>query len=280
MQFSTSGLLSASQLSSWLQPTQFLLSMEGFTAGVLLSLLVTAASASGAPVTCSSEGVECEVREDNLIDAVMHVMSLEECRQMCLDQESCQFISYYDDSAAPVSHLCQMFGSCDTLTTCAHCATENMACYTYCGASLVGDLDENVQDLLTNIESEHDCKRSCLEAAGCSFYTFYFPNSTHFRDYCFLQTEFVGPAQPCDSCTTAPGDCSITTTTAAPTTTTTTPPGCSLNMDGESSTSLMLTHVNQTSDISGELQTNDREDFWLKVPANAFTFKTLLKTLS
>ena len=57
---------------------QFLLSMEGFTAGVLLSLLVTAAS--GAPVTCSSEGVECEVGEDNLIDAVMHVMTLEECR--------------------------------------------------------------------------------------------------------------------------------------------------------------------------------------------------------
>ena len=135
---------------------------------------------------------------------------------MCLDQESCQFISYYDDSAAPVSHLCQMFSSCDTLTTCAHCATENMACYTYCGSSVVGDLDENVQDLLTNIESEHECKRSCLETAECSYYTFYFPNSTHFRDYCFLQTELVGPTQPCESCTTAPGDCSITTTTTAP----------------------------------------------------------------
>ena len=54
--------------------------MRGFTAGVLVSLLVTAASASGAPVPCSREGVECEVGEGNLIDAVMHVMSLEECR--------------------------------------------------------------------------------------------------------------------------------------------------------------------------------------------------------
>ena len=148
--------------------------MRSLTAGVILFFLIFSVpvfsdgqfvQVRDSPVTCSSEGVECEFDESNLIDAVMHVMSLEECRQMCLDQESCQFISYYDDSAAPVSHLCQMFGSCDTLTTCAHCATENMACYTYCGASVVGDLDENVQDLLTNIESEHDCKRSCLETA-------------------------------------------------------------------------------------------------------------------
>ena len=79
--------------------------MGGFTAGVFVSLLVIAASASGAPVPCSREGVECEVGEGNLIDAVMHVMTVEECRQLCLDQDTCHFISYYDDSAAPVSHL-------------------------------------------------------------------------------------------------------------------------------------------------------------------------------
>ena len=42
---------------------QLLLTMGGFTAGLLFSLLVTAASASSEPVTCSSEGVECKVRE-------------------------------------------------------------------------------------------------------------------------------------------------------------------------------------------------------------------------
>ena len=127
---------------------------------------------------CSSEGVECEVSEDNLIDAVMHVMTLQECRKMCLDQDTCQFISYYDDTAAPVSHLCQMFTACDTVINCSRCMTENMACYTYCGSSVVGDLDENVQDLLTNIESEHDCKKSCLDSAECFYYTYFFPNST------------------------------------------------------------------------------------------------------
>ena len=88
-----------------LQPAQLLLSMGGFTAGVLFFLLVTAVSASSAPVTCSSQGVECEIGEETPIDAVMHVMTVEECRQLCLDQDTCHFISYYDDSAAPVSHL-------------------------------------------------------------------------------------------------------------------------------------------------------------------------------
>ena len=103
--------------------------MGDFTAGVLVSLLVTAASASGAPVSCSREGVECEVGEGNLIDAVMHVMTVEECRQMCLDQESCRFISYFDDSSAPSPNLCQLFSICDTTATCSGCVTENMACY-------------------------------------------------------------------------------------------------------------------------------------------------------
>ena len=103
--------------------------MGGFTAGVLVSLLVTAASASGAPVPCSREGVECEVGEGNLIDAVIHVMTVEECRQLCLDQESCQFISYFDDSSAPSPNLCQLFSICDTTATCSGCVTEIMACY-------------------------------------------------------------------------------------------------------------------------------------------------------
>ena len=101
--------------------------MEGSIASVILSLttfLVISATAASeglvqdSPVTCSSEGVECDFNEDNLIDAVMHVKSLEECRQMCLDQESCEFISYFDDSAGPISHFCSLFKSCDTVSKC------------------------------------------------------------------------------------------------------------------------------------------------------------------
>ena len=38
------------------------------------------------PVTCSTEGVKCDDIGDNMIDEVTPVLTLEECRQLCLDQ--------------------------------------------------------------------------------------------------------------------------------------------------------------------------------------------------
>ena len=209
--------------------------------GTLWFLLISATAghldpASASPVTCSSEGAECDNSGDNLLDAVMHVMILEECRQMCLDDDNCGFISYFGEDSAPFSHLCQLFTSCDAVNNCSHCVSENMACFRTCGSNTVGDLDENVVDLITNVESELACKQLCLNTISCSFYTFYFPNDTLVANYCFLQTEFVGPAQPCTTCVTAPIDCTATQ--------------CSLTMDGEEVTSLMLTSVDQTKEIS------------------------------
>ena len=225
--------------------------MGGFTTGVLLSFLTISASASSvevgdSPVTCSSEGVECDRTEDNLLDAVMHVMTLTECRQMCLDEDKCNYITYFDDSAS-ISHLCQMFTTCDTINDCSGCVSENMDCFiSPCSSNVFGDLDENVYDLLTNIESHSDCKQSCLNVSACTFYTFFFPNDTLYENYCLLQTEFVGPAQPCSSCVSGPADCDNTTitTTTTPATTTATP--CSLSMNGEEYQSLMLTNVSET----------------------------------
>merc|ERR1719223_2682275 len=75
------------------------------------------------PVTCSTEGVQCEKSGDNLIDAVTRVLSLEECRQLCLDDENCDFISYLDGSASPVSNLCQMFTTCDYTINSSNCVS-------------------------------------------------------------------------------------------------------------------------------------------------------------
>ena len=135
--------------------------MENSIASVILSLtifLVISATAASeglvqdSPVICSSEGVECDFNEDNLIDAVMSVLSLEECRQMCLDQESCEFISYFDATAAPIAHFCQLFSSCDTVTSCSDCVSENMACYRSCSQNVVGVLDDNVLDVVPNTD--------------------------------------------------------------------------------------------------------------------------------
>ena len=118
------------------------------------------------PVSCSSEGVECDNSGDNLIDGVEHVMTVDEC----LDQDSCQFITYFDDSAAPFSHFCQLHSSCDTVNNCTNCVSENMACDRSCSDNVVGDLDENIVDSLPNTDSETDCKRFCQNTTGCSHY--------------------------------------------------------------------------------------------------------------
>ena len=225
---------------------QLLLAMDMEVIIVSVFLLFQILSVSGSsdgqfvwvgdsPVTCSSEGVECERIGNNLIDAVTHVLTLEECRQICLDDENCDFISYFDDSATPVSHLCQMFITCENTINCSNCVSENMACYRSCSSNVVGDLDENIQDLLTNIESELACRQLCLNVSECSFYTYFYPNDTNFEKYCFLQTEFVGPAQPCSTCITGPVDCSVK---------------CSLALDGVEHTSLMLNNTDKSNNIT------------------------------
>ena len=99
------------------------------------------------PVTCSTEGVECDNIGDNLIDAVTHVPTLEECRQMCLDDNNCNFISYFNHSDARVPNLCQMFRTCDHITNTSNCVSENMAC-SKCGLALDGE--EHTSLMLTH----------------------------------------------------------------------------------------------------------------------------------
>ena len=113
----------------------------------------------GSPVTCSSEGVECDHHvESNLIESVMHVPNLMQCRQLCLDHDKCQYISYFDDNAVPISHFCQLFKTCETVAQCSNCMTESMECFESCGSNIVGDLDENVIMSIPNIDAELDCK--------------------------------------------------------------------------------------------------------------------------
>ena len=115
--------------------------------------------AGDSPVTCSTQDVECDTEGGNLLDVITNVLTLAECRQLCLDDEKCNFITYFDDSAL-IAHLCQMFTTCDTTITCSHCVSENMDCNYVCSKNVMGHLDENVLDLQLNIESELLCKKA------------------------------------------------------------------------------------------------------------------------
>ena len=65
------------------------------TLRVFLPLLFISSSC-GAAIECSSEGVECDYSEASIIDIVMRVPSVEECRQLCQDEAGCHYITYFD----------------------------------------------------------------------------------------------------------------------------------------------------------------------------------------
>ena len=223
-------------------PTQLLITMKFFIVQNVFSFLIIFVSGAtdgdmDSPVTCSREGVVCEYGQDNLLDQVPGVPTVDMCRQLCIDMENCQYFTFFNENATPVPGFCELFKSCETVNNCSNCHTEHIECTRTCGTNVIGDLVENIQDVISNIESEMACKKLCLQNSTCSFYTFFLANDTLYHGSCFLLTEFVFPAQPCSTCITGPVDCSSGV-------------GCSLNMNGESSQSLMLTDVSKTSEIS------------------------------
>ena len=84
------------------------------------------------------------VTADTIIDSVPHVPSLDQCRQLCLDMDSCPYISYSYDNAVPVPSFCQLFTSCESVNNCSDCYTENIDCRT-CGENIIRGLNENVK---------------------------------------------------------------------------------------------------------------------------------------
>ena len=141
----------------------------------LLSLLVRSSSSSSvpaSPVTCSSDGVQCGYNETSLLEAVMQVEAVAECRQLCLARADCGYISYYGEAAVLVSHFCLLLSSCATVTPCAGCVSERRSCFETCSSAIVGDLDQSLASL-PSVQSEVECKEACLETLGCSVYTYF-----------------------------------------------------------------------------------------------------------
>ena len=75
---------------------------RGITIAFCTLLLPLVDAKANSPVTCTSPGVECEYTGENYIDTETEVQTVEECRQICMDQEDCQFITYFDSSACVV----------------------------------------------------------------------------------------------------------------------------------------------------------------------------------
>lgn len=90
-------------------------------------------------------------------------------------------------------------------------------------------MDENILDVIFGVKSEIECKNLCTEMDKCSWYTFFYHNSSVSHDTCTLLTQLAPLLQTSNEAISGPSDCSIEP--------------CTLLMNGgaEGSTALMLT---------------------------------------
>ena len=87
---------------------------------------------------CWVEDEACLVETDNLLSSLPGVPDVATCRQLCQDNEGCSFFSYFGPESFPLQELCLLLSSCDNLHPCEDCVTEEISCYTPCGAPLEG----------------------------------------------------------------------------------------------------------------------------------------------
>ena len=168
-----------------------------------LILLIAYSHGLQSSPTCSSEGVECQYDESNLILILSHKY----IQKKNADQQECEFITFFNASANPFSNFCLMFKTCDNTIGCENCVTQNLDCYRTCGYNFVGHMDENIIDVIANTKSEFDCKKFCLETNNCSFYTYYSEEDNHYHEFCILLTEILPPFEPSDSVSSGITDC-------------------------------------------------------------------------
>merc|ERR1719481_1239761 len=142
--------------------------------GIFTFLVLPLPEADGSQVTCSSLGVECEYNSDNYIGTETQVHSEEECREICENQDQCEYITYYNSSASPFSNICRSFKACDSVVKCENCLSQNMECFRKCGMNIVGQMDENIIDIVYGVKSELECKTLCSETNACFWYTLFF----------------------------------------------------------------------------------------------------------
>ena len=213
--------------------------LQGAMSLLILSLLTltSAAETSESPVTCFSNNTACDNTADNVLDTVGGVGTVGECRQLCHDQEECGYITYYGQDSFPYRELCFLFRSCDETHPCDDCVSETRDCYDTCGHNMVGVIGDNLLGVISEVGTESECKKHCVAASECNFYTYFLeadPNSMT----CVLLSSLISPVQPCETCVTGPVECGDSQ-------------DCHLVLNGEQKKSLMLTEPEvEVSNIS------------------------------
>lgn len=157
--------------------------------------------------TCSVEGQACEIHENNLVASLQEVASVEECRQLCSDDQQCSHYSHFGTASFPIADVCFLFSSCPTLHECEDCITEEKFCFETCGDNIEGVLGENIVQILADAPEELDCKKECNSNTNCKFYTYHNGSDPNYPQLCFLLTHLEEPFKTCSHCSTGTASC-------------------------------------------------------------------------
>merc|ERR1711874_31013 len=175
--------------------------MQGYNAFILL-LIFSAYKCKESPIGCAEHNVACIAHEDNLVESLSGITDVEECRQLCHDEESCEFLTYYDATSFPRREVCFLLKDCMDQEPCVGCVSEPRKCFQYCILPYTGVLDENILEIIPDVTFDLDCRRLCLAIQDCTYYT-YFTDI----DQCYLLSKLLEPLQPCVNCVTGKNIC-------------------------------------------------------------------------
>ena len=67
---------------------------------------------------CWLEDMACVIGPENLLSSLSKVPDVANCRQLCQDNEGCNFFSHFGRESFPLQEFCLLFSSCDSLHPC------------------------------------------------------------------------------------------------------------------------------------------------------------------
>ena len=150
---------------------------------------------------CHVEGQVCKKTEDNLLNFISDVKTLEECQGFCYANSNCFVFNYFGANSSQFTNSCMILSACDNLQQCENCFAEYSYCHRSCASPVEGPMNDNVIGFLQN-KTELECKSTCNATGDCSFYTYLEKRKT-----CFLLNALKYPLTTCENCVTAPVDC-------------------------------------------------------------------------
>ena len=110
------------------------------------------------PVTCGNHNIACDLSD--LIETVSGVDRLEQCGDICLDDQNCKYYTYYGAESFPLQNVCFTFKSCGTVHSCDNCISEGRGCRN-CLFEKVGQIKEENMITLSMISIQNQNAKVC-----------------------------------------------------------------------------------------------------------------------